>query len=188
MTQIGNYILQNEGGWSTQDLALSSLVGNVAMNLLLLLFMKKFLKTFSFEMSFLIGVVCVALQAYIYFILPFTNEISFQAMFWIMALRYGVRAVQYAMFLICLVGRVSRYLPKGGEIIGIMTIYSIQNVSSELGSVVEGYLLNVFDVRAGYYGNLKLPLYIYSGIGIFLILVLPCFVTVRVRGLKVHHA
>ena len=149
MGQIGNYILQNEGGWSIQDLALCSLIGNVVMNLGLLLFIKKFLRTFTFEMSFLIGVICVFFQTYIYFILPLTNQISFPVMFWIMTARHGFEAVKYAMFIACMVGRVSRYLPKGGEIIGIMTIYSIQNFFGEMVSVLEGYLLNLFDVRTG---------------------------------------
>ena len=186
MGQIRDYILTNEGGWFIQDLAVSSLIGNVAMNLAIFFFVKKFLRTFDFGKSFLIGVLCVFFQPFIFFILPFSNQVSYPVMFCVMSLRYAVESLKHTILLTCLVGRVSRYLPEGADTLGIMTVYTIKNVFWELSSVIEGFLLHRLDVKAGYYQNLRPLLSFYCALSIGFIMVLPQFVTKRVKGLKAY--
>ena len=184
MEQTSNYILTNEAGWSIQDLGLSSLIGNVSINLIMIFSLKKFLMTASFEMSFLVGLIATFAQTFIFFVLIFANEISFPVMFITVNFRFAVETIQYTVFLACLVGRVSKYLPKGADTLGIMMVYTIQNLSNELASLLEGVLLKQFHVTAGYYENLKYNLYFYCGFTIFLIMILPLFMTGKVRGLK----
>lgn len=177
----GNYILLSEGGWDVADLSVLTLSNGLVFSVLMLLLLKKALSKISFGYNYLIGAVTLTLVNMLFYPFLYSRDIGFYTMFGINFIQSFLVNLYAFLPQMATIGRFTSYLPEGFESTGVTLLVSICNMGLLTSGLTAAQELIWFDVKAGYYENIAMPMHINVAISVLLVLITPLFVVWRVR-------
>ena len=167
------FILLSKGGWSFSTFNLTSFIGTLITNSLLLAFNSKIGTWFRYNLVIAFCIFCLALCDLLcstvmfssnYPFVPYAIFFTFTVVLWNIA--------QNLMF-ITVVGRMSKYLPEGFESTGVTIIIAICNITVIVGGLITSSILDAYDVKRGFYERLAEPQIIVTSLSILLLFVSP---------------
>ena len=173
---IYTYVLLGIGNWSFSLYNANSFVANVIATIILIIGIKKLGESYPYNTITLLSQILSS----IVLIMACTIVISGQYAPWEYSLFWGFLLIlqNFASNLLftAIVGRVSKYLPKGFESTGIEIVVSFFYLGSfTLGPYFSKPYVDYYNVKSGYYERLATPQVIISIVRVGFVLIAPLF-------------
>ena len=173
MPQIYTFMLLSTGGWSFDLFNFTTLIGSLAINMILLFGFPRIGKAVNCHVLILAGAIMAGLSLLLSSGVILSNEYTPDSFSIYWTLASSMVTLSGTLILVTVVGRVSRLLPEGFESIGIALITSFVNICTSAGQFLGSELATVYGVKAGYYGRMLDPQVIVVSSAIALIGISP---------------
>ena len=168
------FVFLGKGNWSTKELAVNELVLGVSNGLFLLAVLGK-LKKLTYSYLILAGIVLYTLSvagscAFLF--------VEHYPRWFAHVLRFVVLFIQnfgFSLLLVPIVGRISKFLPKGFENTGVTVVLALYNASWITEGIISGKIIQRVGIKNGYYERAQTPLLFGIGSRVVLIFLSPIF-------------
>lgn len=181
LSDAGNYILLNEGGWNVADLSVLTLTNGLVFSITMLLLLRKALSKVKFVYNYLLGAIGLVFVNSLFYPFLYSREIGFYGMFTLNFFQSILVNVVAFLPQMATIGRFTSYMPEGFESTGVTILVSICNMGLISSGLLAAEELVYFDVKAGYYSRIQNAMHLNVGLAVLMVLICPLFVVWTVK-------
>ena len=170
-----SFVLLGQAGWSFGVFNLTTSISMLCAYVIIMSVVTRIGKWFKYNIILTGAQIFYALYLLVSCTVIFSNKFDEGVYSVIFTLSNTLWMLSKSLTFITIVGRISKFLPKGFESTGVTLTVACFNLSSSIGQYLGSLIIQMYHVRDGYYERLEGPQMIAFGLSILVIAVCPLF-------------